>query len=96
MCPTFPFVQETKDQLLSELYTKLMVKNPENFPASTLGGMQRVCSKKFTFVAQMSRVEGIRHHIPCKVVDLPATSIKVNLAIAFAKDCPYKGIINHK
>jgi hypothetical protein len=96
MYPTFPFVQETKDQLLSELYMKLMVTDPGNFPATTLVGMQRACSKKFTFVAQMSRVESIRHHIPCKVVDLPATSIKVNLAIAFAKGCPYKDVINHK
>jgi hypothetical protein len=82
--------------LLREIYTKLIVTDPENFPATTLEGMQRVCSMKFAFLAQMSRVQSIRHDIPCKIVDLPATSIKANLAIAFAKDNPYREVINHK
>jgi hypothetical protein len=73
-----------------------MASDPDNFPNTTLEGLQRVCSTKFAFIAQMSRVQSVRHDIPCNVADLPATSIKVNLAIAFAKNNPYRDIINHK
>jgi ribosomal protein S1 len=89
-------VQETKDELLSEIYKKLMDTDPKNFPATTLEGLQRVCLMSFTFVAQMSRVQNIRDNIPCKVVDLPATTMRVNLAFAFAKGSPYREVINYK
>jgi hypothetical protein len=73
-----------------------MVNDPKNFPATTLEGFQRVCFTTFTFVEEMSRVQHIRNNIPCKIVDLPATTIRVNLGIAFAKGSPYRDVMNSK
>jgi hypothetical protein len=89
-------MQETNDRLLSDIYMKLMVADSKNFPATTLEGLQRVCLTTFTFVAQMSRVQNVRNNIPCKVVDLRDTTIRVNLAIAFAKGSPFRDVINYK
>ena len=89
-------MQETKDRQLSEVYTKLTVNDRKNFPATILQGLQRVCFTAFTFVGQMSRVQNIRNNIPCKMVDLPATTIRVNLGIALAKSSPYRDVINYK
>ena len=73
-----------------------MVDNLNNIPSTTLRGFHRVCFTAFTLVEQMSRVQRIRNNIPCKIVDLPATTIRVNLGIAFAKGSPYRDLINFK
>ncbi|KAJ9596881.1 hypothetical protein L9F63_012137 [Diploptera punctata] len=85
----------SKDHVMREVYTKLMEPDPKNFPTTTLEGLRRVCSMKYVFVAQTTRVQAVADQIPCRIVDLPATSVHVNLAIPFSKGNPYRGIINY-
>jgi hypothetical protein len=104
-CYTFPpsltplccFVQDPKDDsIFRELYLKLMTVDQDNFPATTRGGLQRVCSINYAFIAIPESVMPLLKDVNCSIVPLPYKTYPISLAMAFSPSSPYTDFWNYR
>jgi hypothetical protein len=93
----FCFVQDPKDDsIFRELYLKLMTADQDNFPVTTLGGLQRVCNIKYAFIAIPESVTPLLKDVNCSVVPLPYKTYPISLAMAFSPSSPYTDFWNYR
>lgn len=93
----FSFVQDPKDDsIFRELYLNLMTADEGNFPATTLGGLQRVCNIKYAFIAIPESVRPLLKNVNCSVVPLPYKTYPISLAMAFSSSSPYTDFWNYR
>jgi hypothetical protein len=93
----FCFVQDPKDDsIFRELYLKLMIADQNNFPTTTLGGLQRVCSIKYAFIAMPESVMPLLKNLNCSVVSLPYKTYPISLAMAYSPSSPYADFWNYR
>jgi hypothetical protein len=91
------FLQDpTDDSIFRELYLKLMRADDGNFPATTLSGLQRVCSTNFAFIAIPENVMPLLKHVNCSVIPLPYKTYPISLAMAFSPRSPYTDFWNYR
>ncbi|PNF31848.1 hypothetical protein B7P43_G08911 [Cryptotermes secundus] len=84
------------DSIFRELYLKLMTADEGNFPATTLGGLQRVCNIKYAFIAIPESVRPLLKNVNCSVVPLPYKTYPISLAMAFSSSSPYTDFWNYR
>jgi hypothetical protein len=93
----FCFVQDPKDvTIFRELYLKLMTADQDNFPATTLSGLQRACNIKYAFIATLESVVPLLKDLNCSVVPLPYQTYPISLAMAFSPNSPYTDFWNYR
>lgn len=93
----FSFVQDPKDDsIFRELFLKLMAADQDNFPATTLRGLQRVCNIKYAFIATPESVRPLLKDVNCSVVPLPYKTYPISLAMAFSSSSPYADFWNYR
>jgi hypothetical protein len=91
------FLQDpTDDSIFRELYLQLMSADQDNFPATTLSGLQRVCSINYGFIALPENVMPLLKSVNCSIVPLPYKTYPISLAMAFSPRSPYKDFWNYR
>ncbi|PSN40369.1 Ionotropic receptor 124 [Blattella germanica] len=92
----YTFSDEKEDGIFGEIYKKLMVQDPSNFPATTLDGLRRVCSMRYAFFATPESVMPLLGKLNCTIIPLPYKSYPISLAIAFRPDNPFREFISYR
>jgi hypothetical protein len=67
-----------------------------NFPATTLGGLQRACSINYAFIAIPENVMPLLKHVNCSIASLPYKTYPISLAMAFSPKSPYTDFWNYR
>ncbi|PSN42552.1 hypothetical protein C0J52_03833, partial [Blattella germanica] len=87
-------LQEASDPVLKQLYERLSFT--KDLPLISLAGLQKVCNQdKFAFVTSTLIAAVMIKNLTCLVEAVPGTLMKEYLALALAKNSPFRGIINH-
>jgi hypothetical protein len=73
-----------------------MSSDDGNFPATTLGGLQRACSINYAFIAIPENVMPLLKHVNCSIVSLPYKTYPISLAMAFSPSSPYTDFWNYR
>jgi hypothetical protein len=82
---------------MKEAYTKLIAPDKDHLPATIEEGMQRVCDvNNYAFMTSLDVVLGLLDNITCELSAVLGASIPESLAMAVAKQSPYRGLINFK
>jgi hypothetical protein len=93
----FCFVQDPKDDsIFRELYLERMIADQDNFPATTVGGLHRVCNINYAFIAIPESVMPLLKDVNCSVVPLPYKTYPISLAMAFSPSSPYTDFWNYR
>jgi hypothetical protein len=73
-----------------------MTADQDNFPATTVGGLQRVCNIHYAFIAIPESVMPLLKDVNCSVVPLPYKTYPISLAMAFSPSSPYTDFWNYR
>lgn len=89
--------QNATDELMKEVYTKLIAPDKDRLPISIQEGMQRVCdANSYAFMTSLDVVLGLLDNITCKISSVPGASVPESLAMSAVKRSSYLGLINYK
>ncbi|XP_046746480.1 probable glutamate receptor isoform X4 [Diprion similis] len=85
----------TSDLVLRALFEERMESDGQ-LPRNYLEGLQRVCEQnKYGFMITDTMVEALENRVDC-IIEALETMLQTSLAMAVAKNSPYRGIVNAK
>ncbi|XP_046746477.1 probable glutamate receptor isoform X2 [Diprion similis] len=83
----------TSDLVLRALFEERMESDGQ-LPRNYLEGLQRVCEQnKYGFMITDTMVEALENRVDC-IIEALETMLQTSLAMAVAKNSPYRGIVN--
>ena len=83
--------------MLHQMYTQLLLPDPDNVVRDYDQGIRRMCSMRFAFWAPADQVLDLGKTLDyCKLKVVPGCCTRSSLAIPFTKLSPYSFIVRHQ
>ena len=87
--------QLAKGGIQREIYKKLIEPFKIDMPTSEVEGFRRVCTEhKYGYFGPEMLKPKISLSVPCKMIQLPGNSYRIQWAFVISKNSPHRGLIN--